>query len=271
MENINISRFTFLVCFFSFGMYLAMPGPVQEHRQIKETVPVDRTAVDFNKQIVSISRIRDLSVFFERNGFFDIPEGAIWIVLFDYDGVMFPVGGRGINQFDKELTPIIKKLKKAGVLVGGLPFGGQRQTDRYLSAFNAEFGGFNFFLDVNGPFSKENSRLLLKNGVVWNIGVSHLTKGQALRDLLIFLRDQKEINLGKVKIVFVDDSPSNLKSAIFETQDLGLMQFVPIHYIKSFVQSFDFMRFNTFKDSLRNLYRNFMRFYMPRSIELVMP
>lgn len=271
MRNMNISRFVFLVCFFVFGVDLAMPGPIQEHGQIKETIPVDRPAVDFDKQIVSISRTRDLSVFFERNGFFDIPKGAIWVVLLDYDGVMFPVGGRGIDQFDKELTPIIIKLKKAGVLVGGLPFGGQRQTDRYLSAFKTEFGGFNFFLDVDGPFSKKNSRLLLKNGVVWNIGVSRLTKGQALRDLLIFLKDKKGVDLKKVKLVFVDDSPSNLKSAIFETQDLGLMQFVPIHYIKSFAQSFDFIRFNTFKDSLKNLYRNFMRFYMPRSIELVMP
>ncbi len=267
----NISHFTFLVCFFAFGMYLAMPGPVQEHRQIKETVPVDRSEVDFNKQIVSISRIRDLSVFFERNGFFDIPEGAIWIVLLDYDGVVFPLGGRGFDQLDKGLTPIIKRLKAAGVSVGGLPLSGEKKTDKYLPAFNYEFSGFNFFLDVDGPFSEKSPRLLLKHGVVWNIGSSGLTKGRALRELLIFLRDKKRIDLKKVKLVFVDDSPANLKSAIFETQDLGLMQFVPIHYIKSFVQSFDFMRFSTYKDSLRSLYRNFMRFYMPRSIELLLP
>ncbi len=261
-----------------------------EKQQISSS-PDDAGRHDKKVKIVSAPRKEHIDEFldslFEDNGFFEPEETtfleAIFpkrqsqrtyrIVLCDFDGFLFPIGTRLHRFFNQSLSPIFQKLKAAGVLLGGLPMEGEKKTEEYIPAFNAEFGGFNFFLDISDHFSASNPSLFLKGGVVWNIQSSHSTKGQALRDLLIYLRDRRAVNLKRVKLFFIDDSPLNLNSVIAETADLGLGLLVPFHYVKPLEVNLSELgrEPGTFREGWKAFYRNLIDFWFSPSTVQKLP
>lgn len=282
--------FAFIIGFFVFQTFILKSkgesvlvierGSSTEVMAVKSQISTTPEAsVEKRTQMISASGEEHLEFLLEEKKFFDPEETTFLdiispkgqskrtyrIVLCDFDGFLFPIGARIHRLFDKTLSPIFNRLKAAGVLIGGLPMEGEKKTEEYLPAFNAEFGGFNFFLDVNDHFSASNPSLFLKGGVVWNIQSSNSSKGQALRDLLIYLRDQREVSLKRVKLFFIDDKPDNLDTVIKETSDLGLGLLVPVHYVKPFEMNLsDIGREpGTFKEGWKSIYRNLIRFWLP--------
>ncbi len=295
MENINtrflkISAFLFLANFFVCKP-LTPDVSLTKKQKLVASAPSDElektpiAKVEKKIKIEIASGSEQLESLLEEKGFFEKTKKSFWeglfgitpvykILLCDFDGFLFPMGSRTHDKFDKELSPIFGRLKDCGVLIGGLPLHGEKKPSQYLAAFQEEFGGFNLFLDINGPISNVNPKLLLRSGVIWNIDSSGTTKGRALRELLLFLKRNKKIDLQKVQIIFVDDSPRNLKSAIRQTADLGLAQLVPVHYVKPLGEAVDLVEIKpetAYGETLKTLWRGFLRELGLINVERALP
>ncbi len=152
------------------------------------------------------------------------------LVLFDFDGVLFPLSGSGKQNFDPVFTDIIKKLKECGVLVGGLTHRIKWNADDSLPTFKALFEGFN--LPLGNPARSLGGFSLVKDGVCY---VGHaLDKGEAMLKMFEYLKQDSDVYVdSETTVVFVDDLMHNLKQVEKAFLKCPCKRLINIHYTPS--------------------------------------
>ena len=155
------------------------------------------------------------------------------IIIFDNDGVLFPMGGSNPENLDQTMAETLAKLKKEpGVAVGVVTNRHSKYAAKDLKTFKAEFGGLNLL-----PGTSQN----YKSGCVFKQGAFYVnkvfSKGQAMKKILQMLKKRGRLDANST-LVFIDDSPGNLDPVIEECRDMGLKEIFAMHYIASWKAAF---------------------------------
>lgn len=157
------------------------------------------------------------------------------LVLFDFDGVLFPFGGSGLNNFDHKFGELIQHIKDLDVTVGGLTnrFSIDAQAD--LKTFDAAFNGFNLL--ANQPTQIFSSNSGLYKGAMYAARSNPLTvknaKGVALQHLFDLLNKNNQKITTNTVVIFIDDSPTNLNDVAVACKKANIKQLINIHYVAS--------------------------------------
>lgn len=196
---------------------------------------VVKMSKDFNKSnIVQANDIGDILTALDAENFFCRADKDSKLTLFDFDGVVFPLGGSMEQNADREFIELIKDLKMYSV-VGGLtkrrgrafmPAAScdlSKRTRKCITTFGQNSVEFDLLPGVSEKFAGDS---VLVNGVFF-VGVQEqMSKGLAIEKIFERLEDKK---LPK-KVVLVDDSLQNLNSVERRCLDRKI-QFLGIHYL----------------------------------------
>lgn len=169
-----------------------------------------------------VATVADVEEVLQAEGFFE--PGKNKLVLFDFDGVIFVLGGSELKHIDMKMAELVKKLKKAKVTVGGLTNRTNRSAYKSIFACKQAFGGFNMLQGVNHWFTPKYSSI--QKGIMYN--GRRVDKGLALEEIF------KRINADSdTEVAFLDDSPQNLKDVERACRARGIKKLVNIHYVAS--------------------------------------
>ncbi len=228
-----------------------------------------------SQQNIKISSVEALRDFLNENVFSKRREDKTYYFLTDLDGVLCPQGGSEKENIDPVFAQIIKDLKSKNVVVGAITNRNDSESKKSLKAFDQAFGGFNL-LKIRGANNNWENRWgqksLFKKGIFY---VGHIfNKGRALE--IIFERiigehylygKKEKPNPKDFVLIYVDDSPKNLKKIRAAAEKIGIGKIITIHYLAS-DQSMDSVKKGGFLNGIfQNKMRRFVRDYLPESVE----
>jgi hypothetical protein len=177
--------------------------------------------------VLELEQIIDAVISTNTQGNLNSGDELDLLVLLDFDGVLFPLGGSRPRNFDQKFVALIQQLKADGALVGGLTHRPSRFFYKDVPTFKELFDGFSMLPGVTHKFCP---RSMLAQGVFF--AGRAFNKGKALEKILrLFEQAGKKITSNTI-IVFVDDCPANLEDVAVACSKYKF-KLVNIHYVAS--------------------------------------
>ncbi len=194
-----------------------------------------------NNEIVKANSTDDILQALAWAGYFDDAcDRFSQLIMFDFDGVVFPLGGSTAKNVDNKFLKLIRLLKKYAVVGGLTKRRGRafvpaatcylsRRTRKCLATFADKDVEFNLLPGVMEKFADDS---VLFKGVFF-IGVkASMSKGEAFEKLLGRIKAGDSYQQ-PAQVALVDDCYENLLSVSEVCKKNGL-EFLGIHYIAPF-------------------------------------
>lgn len=216
----------------------------------------------YGKEVSTVKKVRQTLI---DAGVFKKPvslEGDLEkLVLFDFDGIVFPLGGSGPQHFDQEFGNLIKELKAVGVTVGGLTHRSDKSASKSRQTFAQYFGGFNM---LPGVFHRVSEHTSIQGGSFYVN--RYFDKGVAIKEIFRKINKGPGRKIGpNTTVVFIDDMPRNLKNVARACREQAVGKLINIHYVASWKAAKRVKIGGFFVGPVQLAYRKFANL-LPRSI-----